>query len=64
MLIRIRRALQHPPDLEEVNGKDAAMHPAFEYGFTKEQALVYCKFVGLIDMIQLRQIAGQLLTEE
>jgi thiol-disulfide isomerase/thioredoxin len=47
----------------KVNGDDIGYNTAFEYGMGKQEKLVYCKYVGLIDMTHLKQIAEDLLKE-
>jgi thiol-disulfide isomerase/thioredoxin len=49
--------------IEIVNGDDLGFNAAFEYGQGEHGELVYCKYVGLIDMVHLKQIATDLLKE-
>lgn len=47
--------------IEICTGDKLALDDNFEYGVNAEGELVYCKYAGLIEMTQLRQIAEELL---
>ncbi len=47
-----------------VNGESLDLNGAFEYGQGEHGELIYCKYIGLIDMVQLKQIAADLLEEQ
>lgn len=47
--------------IEICTGDELALDANFEYGVNTEGELVYCKYAGLIEMTQLRQIAEELL---
>lgn len=45
-------------------GEELSLNNNYEYGVNEEGELAYCKYVGLIDMVQLRQIAEELLAKK
>lgn len=44
-----------------VDGEMIGVNKAFEYGQGEYGELIYCKYIGLIDMVHLKQIASELL---
>lgn len=44
-----------------VSGDELSLNNSFEYGVDENGELVYCKFIGLLEMLQLEQIAEELL---
>lgn len=44
-----------------IDGDELALNNSFEYGIDENKELVYCKFVGLLEMLQIEQIAEELL---
>lgn len=48
--------------IDVVHGDDLALNNVYEYGASKSGKLVYCKYEGLIDMLELKQIAEELLS--
>lgn len=44
-----------------MSGDELNLNNSFEYGMDKNGGLVYCKFVGLLEMLQVEQIAKELL---
>ena len=46
-----------------VSGSYFEANPLFEYGIAEDLNLGYCKYVGILDMLQLEQIAEDLLNQ-
>lgn len=44
-----------------VSGDELSLNNGFEYGIDENGGLAYCKFVGLLEMLQIEQIAAELL---
>ena len=43
--------------IDVVHGDDLVLNNVYEYGASKSGELVYCKYEGLRDMVELKQIA-------
>ncbi|MCM1544711.1 MAG: thioredoxin family protein [Ruminococcus sp.] len=46
-----------------ISGESVDANTAFEYGQTEYGEMAYCKYIGLIDMVHLKQIATDLINE-
>lgn len=47
--------------IKDISGDELSLNNSFEYGVDECGGLAYCKFVGLLEMLQIEQIAEELL---